>query len=155
MRLPALLAVCALALSACGSDDEPMTAAEYRAAAEKICTDSQKATDAVERPRRATPESIADYLERLRAANQRTTDRFRALEPPEKLQKAHDEVLKVNEEGAEQVRAIIERLENKDDPAEVLQSATGPLRELNARSNAAAEELGVPACVQESATPEE
>ena len=33
MRLPALLAVCALALSACGSDDEPMTAAEYRAAA--------------------------------------------------------------------------------------------------------------------------
>ena len=64
-------------------------------------------------------------------------------------------MLKVNEEGAEQVRAIIERIENKDDPAEVLQSATGPLRELNARSNAAAEELGVPACVQESATPEE
>ena len=149
-----LLAIAALGgLSACGG--ESMTASEYRAAAKKVCTDSQQATDAVERPQRATTDSIADYLQRLLEANERTTDRFGELDPPEKLAKAHAEVLKVNEEGADEVRAIIKRLKSGEDPAQVLQAATGPLRQLNERSNAAAKKLGVAACVQEPQTPEE
>lgn len=147
MRLLVLaLIAAAVGLSACG--DDGMSASEYRAEAKKVCEESQKATDAVERPQRATTESIADYLGRLLAANERTTDQFAKLDPPEDLQKAHDEVLKVNEEGADQVRGIIDQLEQEKDPAEVLQAATTPLRELNERSNAAAKKLGVDACVQ-------
>ena len=140
-----LLAV--LALAACGGDDS-MSTDEYRAAAKRICVDAEKASNAVERPQRTTTESIADYLERLLAANERTIDRFAKLDPPEDLQRAHDDVLKVNRDGAKQVRDIVGELEGGGDAAEVLQSSTGPLRDLNRRSNAAAEKLGVPECVQ-------
>jgi hypothetical protein len=153
-RFLPLLALIGLLASACGGDDG-MTASEYRAAAKQVCVESKKDTEAVERPQRATTESIANYLQRLLAANEKTTKSFAKLDPPEKLQKAHDAVLKVNEEGVEQVRGIVKRLNDGDDPAEVLQSATGPLRELNQRSNDAAKKLGVAECAQEADETEE
>lgn len=148
----AVLATCA-GLAACG--DDSLSTEDYRAEAKRVCEDSQKATRAVERPQRATTESIADYLERLLAANERTIDEFGELDPPDELQPAHAEILKVNERAAQKVRDIIAQLEQDEDPAQVLQAATAPLRELNTQANAAAEKLGVPACVQDDASAEE
>ena len=145
-RLAPLAAVLALTLAACG--DEGMSAEEYRAAAKKVCVDAEKATDAVEQPTRSTPEAIVDYLERLLDANERTIARFDKLDPPDELQKPHDDILKANREGAETVRGVIRKLEGGEDAREVLQSSTSRLRELGQRSNDAAERLGVRECGQ-------
>jgi len=147
-RTTTLLALLgSLALAACGGDDR-LSASEYRAEAKKVCVDAEKATDAIEQPTRSTPEAIVDYLERLLDANEKTIARFDKLDPPEDLQKPHDEILAANRQGADAVRGVIRELESGEDAREVLQSSTSRLRELGQRSNAAAERLGVRECVQ-------
>jgi hypothetical protein len=145
-RLTSICLLAVLALAACG--DDGMSASDYRAEAKKICIDAEKATEAVDQPTRSTPEAIVDYLQRLLAANERTTKRFEKLDPPEKLQQPHDDILKANRDGANAVRAVIKDLEGGKDPREVLQSSTDRLRELGEQSNAAAKKLGVPECEQ-------
>lgn len=145
-RIAPIAVLLALTLAACG--DDGMSASEYRSAAKKVCVDAEKATEAVKQPTRSTPEAIVDYLERLLAANEKTTQRFEKLDPPEKLQKPHDDILAANREGATTVRAVIKDLKAGKDAREVLQSSTSRLRELGQRSNDAAERLGVPECVQ-------
>ena len=145
-RIVPLVAVLALTLAGCG--DDGMSKAEYRAAAKKVCVDAEKATEKVKQPTRSTPEAIVDYLERLLAANERTTQRFEKLDPPEELDKPHADILAANREGAKTVRQVIRELEQGKDAREVLQSSTARLRELGQRSNDAAERLGVPECVQ-------
>ena len=132
-RLAGTVAALALLLAACG--DDGMSASEYRAEAKKVCLDAEKATDAVEQPTRSTPEAIVDYLERLLAANERTTERFEKLDPPDDLQNPHDDLLQANRQGTDAVRPVIE-------------GSTARLRELGQRSNAAAKRLGVPECEQ-------
>lgn len=145
-RIVPVATVLALTLAACGGGG--MSKAEYRAAAKKVCVDAEKATEEVEQPTRSTPEAIVDYLERLLAANERTTERFEKLDPPEKLDKPHADILAANREGAKTVRQVIRELEQGKDAREVLQSSTSRLRDLGERSNDAAERLGVPECVQ-------
>ena len=147
MRRTALLAaLLALTLAACG--DDGMSTSEYRAAAKKVCVEAEKATDAVKQPTRSTPEAIVDYLERLLDANERTTQRFEKLDPPEDLQKPHDDILQANRAGAKTVRSVIDQLEQGEDARQVLEGSTARLRELGERSNDAARRLGVPECVQ-------
>ena len=145
-RLVPLVAALALMLAACG--DDGMSTDEYRAAAKKVCVDAEKATEAVEQPTRSTPQAIVDYLGRLLEANERTIARFEKLDPPEDLQKPHDEILAANRDGAATVREVIRKLEGGEDAREVLEASTSKLRDLGERSNAAAERLGVRECVQ-------
>jgi len=140
------VAVLSLVLAACG--DDGMSTEEYRAEAKKVCVDAEKATEAIEQPTRSTPEAIVDYLERLLDANEKTIARFDELDPPEDLQKSHDDILAANRDGAETVRGVIRQLEGGEDAREVLQSSTSRLRALGERSNEAAERLGVRECVQ-------
>ena len=142
---PAALAV-ALALAACG--DDGMSASEYRAGAKEICADSERDTDAIRQPTRSTPEAIADYLGRLADVNERAIGRFEELEPPDKLQRPHDDLLAAQRDGQQTVRGVISDLEGGEDAREVLEDSTTRLRELGRRSNAAAKRLGVPECEQ-------
>lgn len=141
--------VTALALAACGGDDGP-TPAEYRGEARSICADADRATEAVEEPTRATSEAIVDYFERLLKANERTTERFESLEPPESLTAAHEDALKANQDGVAEVRRIIRALRGGDDPREVLSSAQTRLQQLSRDAGDAARRLGVPECADES-----
>ena len=145
-RLLPFIVLLTVGLVACG--DDGMSTDEYRAEARKVCVDAEKATEAIEQPTRSTPEAIVDYLERLLAANQRTTERFQKLDPPEDLQKPHDDILRANREGADAVRDVIKQLKDGEDPRKVLQSSTSRLRDLGRESNAAAKKLGVPECEQ-------
>jgi hypothetical protein len=144
-RLLPLALLAALALGACGGDDR-LSTDEYRAEARQICQDADRATEAVEEPTRATPEAIVTYFERLLSANERSTERFQELEPPEELQEAHDEALRTNREGVQEVRRVIRELQGGGDPRQVLTRAQGRLQELSTAAAGAAERLGVPEC---------
>ena len=140
----------ALALGACGGggggEAEELTAAQYRAQAKQICTEADRATQRVQQPTRATPQAIADYLRQLLAPNDRATQRFQQLDPPAELQDAHDDALRANRRGSEEVKRLVQRLENGDDPREVLAGAQERIRSLTREANAAAGRLGVPEC---------
>jgi hypothetical protein len=147
-RLLALTLLAVAGLTGCGGGDDRTSATDYRAQARSICVDSARATKAIKQPTRSTPAAIADYLTRLLRTNERTVRRFRRLDPPARLQRPHDEILKANEDGARTVRRIIGDLKAGKDPRRVLLGATSTLRRLGERSNAAARRLGVPECVQ-------
>jgi hypothetical protein len=150
VRRPAavLLALLLLALGACGGDDG-LSATEYRSQARKICRDADRATEAVEEPTRATSQAIVDYFERLLRANERSTKRFEALDPPEELQDAHNDALRANRDGVREVRRVISELEEGGEPREVLTGAQTRLERLSRDAADAARRLGVPECADE------
>ena len=143
-----LLAVLALALSACGGDDQ-LSAGEYRAQARTICQEDQRAIEGIDAPTRATPRALVAYFRSLSRVNQRTIRRFDGLEPPSELQGAHDDVLRANRQGAAEVQRVIDRLEGGEDPREVLTQSRGRLQQLVAESNRAVGRLGVRECASE------
>jgi hypothetical protein len=142
--VPALVA--AVAVGACG--DDGLSAQDYRAEARQICQQADRATQGIQQPTRTTPEAIADYFRRLLQPTQRATERFEALEPPEDLQDAHEDVLRANREGIEEVRRLIAQLERDEDPRQVLTGAQERIRALTRQADAAASRLGVPECGQ-------
>jgi hypothetical protein len=146
--LTPLALAAATALIACGGDDG-MSTSEYRAEAKKICVDADRATERVEEPTRATSDAISEYFKRLLEANDATTKKFEALDPPEELQKAHDDALAANEAGVKEVQRVIDELEGGGDPREVLTDAQTRLQDLSKKSGDAARRLGVPECADE------
>lgn len=148
-RLTTLLALLgSLALVACGGEDR-LSTEEYRTQAKQICQDADRATAAVREPTRATADAIVDYFERLLRANERSTERFNGLEPPESLQDAHDDALKANRDGVAEVRRVIRELQDGGDPRRVLTAAQSRLQRLSAQAADAAGRLGVPECADQ------
>jgi hypothetical protein len=146
MRRALLTLALSTGLVACGGED-PMSTEDYRAELKTICEDSDKRSSAVEQPTRATPEAIANYFKRLRDVNVETIEQVEELEPPEDLADAHDSAIEANKEGREKIDEIIEELEKGGDPTTVLNDAKAELEDVTKRANDAAEEVGVPACV--------
>jgi regulator of protease activity HflC (stomatin/prohibitin superfamily) len=148
-RLAVLLALTVLlTLGACGGDDG-LSANEYRSQARQICRDADRATEAVEEPTRATSQAIVDYFKRLLQANERSTKRFESLDPPDELQKAHDDALRANRDGVREVRRVISELEEGGEPRKVLTGAQTRLEGLSRDAADAAKRLGVPECADE------
>lgn len=144
LTLVSALAAAAVALGACGGDE--VSAQDYRAEARTICQEADRATQGIRQPTRTTPEAIADYFRRLLEPTERATERFEALEPPEELQDAHEDVLRANREGIEEVRRLVAQLERDEDPRQVLTGAQERIRALTREADAAAARLGVPEC---------
>jgi hypothetical protein len=126
--------------------DTGLSVAEYRAQAKTICAEGDRATADIGLPQRATPDALVDYFERVLAANDRSTRRFRALDPPEELRDAHSDALRVNDEVASEVRRVVRELEADADLQTVFTEAQGRLRELARESGDAAGRLGVAEC---------
>ena len=95
-----------VALAGCGGD-ESVSTKDYRAELEKICAESNKRTQYVQKPTRATSEAIADYLQRLRDINVQTIAKVEKLETPDELKDAHERALEANRVGREKVDAVI------------------------------------------------
>jgi hypothetical protein len=145
MRRATLTLTLALSFAACGGDDG-LSKEDYQAELRKICAESERKTNAVEEPTRATAEAIADYLQRLRDVNAETIEKVEELEPPEDLRDAHDRALEANREGRQKVDDVIKELEGGGDPTQVLTDARKELEESSQAAKKAGEELGVPEC---------
>jgi hypothetical protein len=138
----ALALLTAAGLAACGG----ASAEDYRADAARVCREAAKQTDAVEPPARATAAAIADFFERQADVSRKTTDRFAELDVPDDLRNAHDDLVRANRDAEEQVRTIVRRVQDGDDPGKVLAEAQTKVGEATAAAREAAERLKVPAC---------
>jgi hypothetical protein len=145
MRRLLLTLTLAAALVGCGGDDK-LSAGDYRAELKKICEETERKSNAVRQPTRATPEAIVDYLERLRDVNAESIEEVSDLEPPDELKDAHDRALAANREGREKVDEVIDDLEGGGDPTEVLSKARKGLEESSEAAQKAGRDLGVPEC---------
>jgi regulator of protease activity HflC (stomatin/prohibitin superfamily) len=145
MRRALLTFTLTAALAGCGGDDK-LSPADYRAELKKICESSDRKTNEVKEPTRATPDAIADYLTRLRDINARTIEDVEKLDPPDDLKDAHDRALAANREGREKVDSVIEELEGGGDPTQVLTEARKELEESSKDAKQAARDIGVPEC---------
>ena len=132
-----------VALSGCGGG---LSVEEYRADLRRICKDTERKSNAVRQPTRATPESIVDYLTRLRDVNAKSIEEFEELEPPEELEDAHNRALDANREGRRKVDQVIEDLDKGGDPTQVLAEARKGLQESSRKAQQAGRDLGVPEC---------
>ena len=121
---------------------------DYRADAGAICRDAAQATEGIEAPTRSTTPAIVDYFERLVAVTDRATERFDALDPPQDLEQAHDDVVEANRTAGDEVREVIAALERGQDAEAVLGTAQQRIEEATERANAAAERLNVPDCTR-------
>lgn len=132
----------------CGGDDEPaMSVEEYRAEAGAICRAATRAGARVGAPD-AGNEGYARFLERLVQVNAKPRAELAALEPPEELRKAHDDLLAANDDGIEVTRRIIARLERGESRKRIFrpEDAGGEILENARRRDDAARRLGVPDC---------
>ena len=143
-RTLATLALAA-AFAGCGGEDA-LSTEDYRAQLRKICEDTERRSNAVREPTRATPEAIVDYLTRLRDVNVRSIRRVEELEPPDELEDAHERALAANREGRAKVDEVIDELERGGEPAEVLSEAREGLQESSEAAQKAGRDLGVPEC---------
>jgi hypothetical protein len=145
MRRIVTTCVLAVAFAACGGED-PLSTEDYRAELRKICAESERKTSQVDEPTRSTPESIANYLGRLRDINVETIEKVEGLEPPEELEEAHERGLEANREGRQRVEKVIDELEKGGDPVQVLTDARQGLEESRREAQQAGRDLGVPDC---------
>src|SRR5215217_6047060 len=142
MRRSFFLFVLMAAFAGCGGDE--LSTDDYRAELRKICAESERQTDKVQEPTRATPEAIADYLQRLRDVNAKTIEKVEDLEPPDELKDAHERALDANREGREKVDAVIKELKEGGDPTQVLTDARKDLEDASQAAKKAGQDLGVP-----------
>ena len=144
-RRAAIAAALAMAgLAACGGP----SADEYRADAAAICRDAALATDGIKAPTRSTVPAIIDYFERLVAVTDRSTERFDALDPPQDLERAHQEVVEANRRASAEVREVVAALGRGQDAEAVLGSAQTSIERATEQADAAASRLGVPDCTR-------
>jgi hypothetical protein len=145
LTLTCALALALVTFAGCGGDDK-LSTKDYRAELKKICDESDRRTQAVQEPTRATPEAIADYFGRLRDINVQAIEKVEKLEPPDELADAHERALQANREGREKVDAVIQELEDGGDPTQVLSDARKDLEESSEAAKKAGADLGVPEC---------
>ena len=144
--LPSLLTL-SMSLAACGGgDDKGLTTKEYRAEAKKICQSAQKSTEGIAQPTKATNPAIISYLNELLKVNERTTQQFDKLDPPEKLQKAHDNVLTSNKKSVAEVQRLVDQLESGKKAQTVFKDSQARLQQATQSANEAIKGLGVPEC---------
>jgi hypothetical protein len=145
MRLLAVLLLLTVAAGCGGGDDdnEMLSRAEYTRLANASCVEAEKKLDALG--------GFSDFkeLEREmkagRDAMQQSADELRALRPPAKLQKRHDELVQLTEQTAE-LASLLAVAAGENDQAE-MQKQAERADQLTQSANDVAKKLGVLECV--------
>ena len=145
-RSVAVVSTIALALAACGGEDDALSPQEFRSELNRICRDDTKAAKRFSEPL-VDDKEYGRQLRGLLDINAQSRDRLDALEPPEELRAAYEEFLAANDEGVELTRDIADRLERGQKRQTILTGTTAKrVLEIGRRRAAAAERLGTPAC---------
>lgn len=142
-----LLAVlAALPLSGCGGGDDKASADQYRKQAATICKQARSESNAVKQPTKATSDALVSYLQDLLKVNQRTTDRFSHLKPPDELKDKHQRVLSTNREAVKVVESLVNQLKAGTPAKAVFANSQARLQSITTRATDAVKALGVPEC---------
>ena len=148
MRRALLAAAGAAALLAgCGGgDDGTLSAAEYRAQASRICTDTQRQTDALGRPKKTSEFKI--FLQRGLRVTDRNLQRFSALKPPKDLEDEHNAIIAGERAGQEQLRELSRELHGDARDIALLRRVQPRLAKLSGETDARYRAAGLTRCAR-------
>src|SRR4051794_28622190 len=107
-------------VAGCGGDDggDQLSASEYRSQATKICTDSEKETNALEQPK--TPDDLKTYLEKGISITEDSLDEFADLQPPDELKDKHQAAVDAERKAVDKLKEITGELKgNATDSAAI------------------------------------
>jgi len=142
-----LILLGALALLAgCGGGDDRLSAKDYRAKASQICSETQRETNALGRPKRTSEFKV--FLARGLKVTDRSLQRFSALKPPKDLQDEHDAIVAGEREAQEQLRSLSTKLHGDSRDLAVLRQVQPQLSKIGDETNARYRAAGLTACAQ-------
>jgi hypothetical protein len=153
LRLILPLAACAaLIAGGCGSSDDnggggggsQLSSSEYKTQATKICTDSEKATDALKQPTK--PEEVKPFLQKGIDITQKALDDFKNLNPPSNLSDEHNAVVSAEQAALDKLQEITDSLKGDASDAEKVQKASPELDKISKDVDAKLKAAGLPAC---------
>lgn len=135
-----------------GANAEPrMTKAEYIAAANKVCTDTEAKGNALAAPTSAS--EFGPYLAKAADVAQSGIDGLSGLYPPAELQAAHDKLIAAEEKAITLTRDLAGKLDGASAEEAATLAATIETPEFQNASkdiNAAAKELGLENCGEQA-----
>jgi hypothetical protein len=149
--------VCAILAFGCGDDNGkrpsgPLTAAEYRSAANSICRDAERWGEGLEDELGTNPEP-ADAFKALLEGLRRYNDEYEQLNPPARLEAQHAAAV----EDATAIEGLFEELGSALGRKGAEQSAferfSQDIQPIFERSNKRARRMGLDDCVDESPLP--
>lgn len=144
-RAGALALALAIGLAAgCGGGSGRLSIAEYRERADAICTTANS-----DLARLGEPGSAADLEMFLRAGlaiGRTELGDLRALAPPAKSARDHDAATALIDRQLGIVEAALGRLDDGEDPVDVLMAAERAVGDLDERADARARALGLRVC---------
>ena len=164
-----LIAVFALAMAACGGDDDgdsperaatgettsparaELSAAAYRRALNKLCRADKRAVEDFGEP--ATPDQLTSYLRRTLAYSRKTEPRYRALEPPPEFRSGHRRSLELSDETEAAFARTLRAIDAGGDPIEAFTKVLPTLADAVEEGNKLARRFKAKDCVVEVPAP--
>ena len=150
MMLPRLLiplAACGALLAGCGSSGgsgDRLSDSAYKSQATKICTDSEKKTNALKQPTKA--EEVKPYLQKGIDITQTAVDDFKGLNPPKDLQSEHNAVVKAEQTALDKLQSLTDSLKGTASDAAAVQKASPELDRISKDVDAKLKAAGLAKC---------
>jgi hypothetical protein len=136
-------ALAAATLAACGG----MDAEEFRGEARRLCAAEDRAANDAGVSQARSPRQLADALDRARRASRPIQEEFAELEPPDELERAHADYVRLNRDGDRLLERSIRGLRGDQRAAtQAVQELARSAPALTRRSDEIARRLGVPGC---------
>ena len=127
----------------CGEDDT-LSAQEYRTQATKICTDSEKETDAIKEP--AAEKDVEPFLTKGIEVTNGYVESFKELAPPEDLQDKHDAAANAISAQVDRLEALRDEIKGGTDAEKAFSSASTALDTGEKDTDAKFRALGLAKC---------
>jgi hypothetical protein len=141
------LAACAAVVAGCGgSGGARLTATEYTAQAEKICTDAVAKTKALAQPTK--PEQFKPFLQKGIGITQSAIDEFKGLKPPGALEGKHRAVVAAEQVAVDKLQQVTDGLKGDVTDAVRVNKASPELSRLSKDLDVKLVAAGLPKCAK-------
>lgn len=140
----AIVGAAALIAGCGGGGSDRLSLEDFRSQADAVCTDGNRATDAIQDP--TSTDTVLPFLEATRDATAPQIERLKDITPPEDLKARWNEAISLQESQAELLNTAIERIKGGEDAMAVLNSIGGQASSNQERLRTLARELGLTVC---------
>jgi len=139
----------ALALAACGDGGNKgarLSAEQYRAQFTRLCQESGREVAQIGGVKGANASALADYLDKLAAAQTRRRSQFERLRPPTDLQDEHTQIAPLLVAQIESTKQAVTSFRAGSDPASTYETFKTSENRALERQNKLLERIKVPQC---------
>lgn len=142
----------AVALGACGGDDdaknggERLSAARYRAQLTQLCEESEREAKQIGGVKGANASALADYFDKIATVQTRRREQFDALRPPAELQDEHTQIAPLLVEEIASIKQAATNFRTGSDPVSTYETFKASENRVLLRQIKLLDRIKVPGC---------